>query len=598
MSTYMPVKILSHPKKQSPGLRLNKLVSFAFCLLGFTSLFATAQTLSLHNDSRTLSSLSGTATLTGNSELHITGTGDPIQNSTINLDSADAWLFLDNVLPSQVASTFLNRVRINNSTATLDQNVRVVQYGQGAVVIPHSPNFAPLQIFTDANFSGSSLSLNQYTAYDSTNLGEFSGSISSFKLKRGYMATVAQNANGTGVSKVFVAQDGDLNVGILAGGLNNSINFVRVFPWRWTTKKGIAGDAGSNLKNQWDYNWNISKSSSLDKEYVAIRQTRWWPALNQDWKARGINHLLGYNEPDSAEQSNIQVGDAVWSWPDLLGTGLRVGSPAVTDGGLNWLYSFMSQANAENKRVDFIAVHYYRCYGNASDPTGAANQFYSFLKGIYDTTKKPIWITEWNNGANWTTCEDPTSSQQQAAVAAILNMLDTTPFVERYAVYNWVEDSRRVSWNDGSLTAAGTSYRDKVSPLSYVQEIPNAGTSAKATFSFDNNALDSSGNAHHAMQVGAHNFVSGYSGQAINLNGVNNYLQLSPEIGSTTDFTFAAWVYWAGGSNWQRIFDLGDGTSKYLFLTPKSSGGTLRFAIKNGGSEQVIDHSAALPTNA
>ncbi len=577
----------------SRNVRFGALLSLA---LG-ASHAAHGQTLSVNNDiHRTATLASTTATLTGTSELHVTGTGTPITGSIINLNSADAWFFLDNIVPSQVASTFLSQVRVNGANAVLDSNVRVVQYGQGAVVIPHAPTFAPLTVYTDSNFGGSSTSLNQYTAYNSAALGSFSGTISSLKLKRGYMATVAVDEVGTGVSRNYVAQDGDLDIPILPSGLNDNIKFVRVFPWRWVTKKGIAGDPSSQLKNQWDYNWNISKSSTLDKEYVAIRQTRWWPGLGQDWKALGVNHLLGYNEPNSADQSNIAYGDAVWSWPDLLGTGLRVGSPAPTDGGLSWLSSFMTQAASENKRVDFVALHYYRCYGNAADPTGAANQFYNFLKGVYDTYRKPIWITEWNNGANWTTCADPTAAQQDATVAAMLTMLENAYFVERYALYNWVEDVRRVAWDDGSLTAAGVTYRDRVSKLAHRQEIPDAGTPGTALYSFENNAQDSSGNGHHGMQVGARAFTTGKSGQAINLDGANDYIQVSPRLASGTDFTFAAWVYWTGGSGWQRIFDFGDGTDRYLFLTP-STGSVARFAIKNGGSEQVLSHSAALPTN-
>jgi hypothetical protein len=73
--------------------------------------------------------------------------------------------------------------------------------------------------------------------------------------------------------------------------------------------------------------------------------------------------------------------------------------------------------------------------------------------------KRPLWVTEWNNGANWTGCADPSFAQQEAAVQAMIDMLETTPFVERYALYNWVEDVRRVKWDDGSLTAAGVRYR-------------------------------------------------------------------------------------------------------------------------------------------
>ena len=121
-------------------------------------------------------------------------------------------------------------------------------------------------------------------------------------------------------------------------------------------------------------------------------------------KARGSTQLLGYNEPDHTDQANMTVGDAIYSWPDLLWTGLRVGAPAVSDGGLSWLYDFISQADAAGLRVDFVPVHYYRCYGNAGDAAGTANQFYNHLKGIYDTVKRPLWVTEWNNGANWTSC--------------------------------------------------------------------------------------------------------------------------------------------------------------------------------------------------
>jgi hypothetical protein len=62
--------------------------------------------------------------------------------------------------------------------------------------------------------------------------------------------------------------------------------------------------------------------------------------------------------------------------------------------------------------------------------------------------------------------------------------------------------------------------------------------------------------------------------------------------------TFAAWVKWNGGGDWQRIFDFGSNSTKYLFLTPRASNGRMRFAIRNGGAEQVVDAPAALPANS
>ena len=297
------------------------------------------------------------------------------------------------------------------------------------------------------------------------------GGIRSFRLKRGYMATIAQHENGTGISRNYVAQDHDLDVKDLPAELDGAIGFVRIFPWRFTSKKGIAGGIWQNLDVGWFYDWNIGANSTAEVEYVPIRQKRGWPGLKQDWKRKGSTHLLGYNEPDRPDQANLKVDDALAAWPDLLATGLRLGTPAVSDGGLGWLYAFLDKADEARLRVDFVAVHYYRA-APPNNPKAAARQFYNFLKGIHDRAKRPIWVTEWNNGANWTNAGDPTESQQRQAIKEMIEMLDGTPFVERYALYNWVEDCRAVQRKDGSLTPAGEVYRDKVSPLGYKQAKP------------------------------------------------------------------------------------------------------------------------------
>lgn len=566
---------------------------FLVPLMAFT---ASAQ-VAITNGVRTYTALTNTVVnMSGVCELRLSSSTAPLSGCTINLNSSGAWLLLTGVKPSVVVSTYLSQVRINGAAATADSNVRVAQYGQnGAVVIPHASTFQPLTVFTQPQFAGAATSFGQWTSYT----GAAITNISSFRLRRGYQAVLAQSANGASYSRCYIAQDGDLEVGVMPATLDKQVQFIYVTPWRWMPKKGVAGDPGISLLNAaWWYNWNISSSSSRDVEYVAIRQDRWWPGLGQDWKTRGINTVLGYNEPDSAEQANLAVGDAIWSWPDLLATGLRVGSPATTDGGWNsWLYPFMTQADAAGLRVDYVAVHYYRCY-DPSNPSGAATQMYNALKGIYDQTKRPLWITEWNNGANWTTCADPTYAQQQACVSAMINMLEDAPFVERYAIYNWVEDVRSVTTN-GVLTPAGVTYRDKVSNLSHLQAMPDNGTRGIARFRFNTNTWDVSGYCNNGMAVGAPSYTTGHDGQAqaIALDGANSYVQLPANIARGGGFTFAAWVFWNGGGNWQRIFDFGNDTSHYLFLTP-SSGSNLRFAINNGGGEQIVERAGALASGS
>ncbi len=557
---------------------------------------ARAQTLAIHDDIQTLATLTNTTvTLTGRAELRITGTGDPLPGCVVHLNSPDSMLLLTGIVPSATASTFLSRIRVEGAVAVSGGNVRVVQYAHGTAVVPHSPDFAPLEVFDGRYFTGASKFLTQYTAYKNALLGTMTAAIGSFKLKRGYMATFATQESGAGISRNYVAQDGDLEISLLPTTLENAVRFVRVFPWRWTGKKGIGGNIANPIKALWWYNWNLDQNSPLDREYVAIRQTRWWPGLDEDWKTRGVNHLLGFNEPDHVDQANMTVADAISTWPELLATGLRVGSPAPTDGGASWLYDFVSQADSNGLRVDYVAVHYYRSYFTASDPAGAATQFYNFLKAIHDQVKRPIWVTEWNNGANWTSGPDPTHAQQQATVAAMIEMLDNTPWVERYAIYNWVEDVRRVVWDDGWPTDAGFTYRDKISPLSYAQEMPDSGTGTSTRYSFDGHSRDMSGNGLDAMRVGAPRFVQGRHGQAIEFNGSTDYLQITPRTADSTDFTFAGWVNWGGGGDWQRIFDLGEDSNNYLFLCPRTAVGNLRFAINTGGGEQILSAPALTP---
>ena len=414
---------------------------------------------------QTRSSLpAGTTTLSGTTSLRITGPLESIEG-TLNFTSPDAWLILDRVPASQALDQLLDRIRIYGSPAIPEQTIRVAQHAAGSVIIPHGADFPALTLFLNQGCSGPAMPVKCHATEESIE----GMRAASFRLKRGYMLTLAQNPDGTGVSRNYVAQDHDLDITELPKGLDEGIGFLRLFPWRWTNKKGVAGAIWQDLGVGWFYDWNISTRSSPDIEYVPIRQNRWWPGLNQDWRDRGALHLLGFNEPDRPDQAKMTVDEAIQTWPQLLRTGLRLGSPAPADSGLNWLYEFMDKADAAGLRVDFVAVHYYRAFHDPGDPKGAARQLQNFLKGVHDRTKRPIWVTEWNNGANWTREPKPNERQQRDAIREMIRMMDETPYVERYAIYNWVEDVRHVKRNDGSLTPAGEAYRDQESPPAYQQ---------------------------------------------------------------------------------------------------------------------------------
>ncbi|MBB5350511.1 hypothetical protein HNR46_000739 [Haloferula luteola] len=399
------------------------------------------------------------------SELHLTGTDDPLRGSSVHFTAADGWLFFDHIKPSEVIEKFIDRMLVNGSIAELDVNLRVAAHASGTVVIPQGPEFSALDLHGAANLAGPRVGCVSYRKYGGSDLPK-SGS---FLLRRGYMATLAENEDGTGFSKNYVAQDHDVLVDRLPKELIDRLQFVRVFPWNWCSKKGIAGGIHDGLQCGWFYDWNIGARSSPDLEYVAIRQNQHWPGMDQDWRAKGINHLLGFNEPDKKDQANMSVDAAIANWPTLLKTGLRLGSPAVSDGGLGWLYDFMTKADKAGLRVDFVAVHYYRAVPDPGDGRAAAASMKGFLDDIHRRTGRPIWITEWNNGANWTPHRDPSETEQKRAIEAMIEMLDETPYVERYALYNWVEEGRKLKRDDQSLTPAGVAYRDHPSPVFFEQ---------------------------------------------------------------------------------------------------------------------------------
>lgn len=556
------------------------------------------QVINIGAGAQTYDSLSGaTVTISGKSELRLTGTSAVLSGSVVNLTSTDAAVVFTQVKPSVVLSTYLGQLRVNGAAATSGTNVRVVQYEMGAIVLPHAPSLQPLQAWSGPEFSGTNRTFAQYTYYNTASaLGVYERTISSFKLKRGYMATFATQPNGTGTSQVYVAQDGDLEIARLPAKLDNAIRFVRVLPWRWVAKKGSCDVGPTVVDAAWYYNWNNdgdTVQSTADYEFVPIRQQRWWPAYPTNKPES--NHLLGFNEPDNPVEDayttlgNGSIDTAIAVWPELLATGLRVGAPAVTDGGEAWLYEFIDKADAAGLRVDYVPIHFYRCGYTAS-------QLYNWLYNIHVRTGRPLWVTEFNNGANWTGCADPTYQQNADTLAAFIDMLDNAPFVERYAVYSRVEAVRQITYDDGSLTPAGVVYKANASPVSYAQRVPKNGSRAVAQFGFEGDAADGSGFGNNAVPVGRPAYQAGRSGQALRLDGATGHVLLPPELASGTSFSFAAWVNWDGGANWQRIFDFGRDTTRYMFLTPGSGSGTLRFAIRNNGAEQIVQTGTALPS--
>src|SRR3569833_1226487 len=110
--------------------------------------------------------------------------------------------------------------------------------------------------------------------------------------------------------------------------------------------------------------------------------------------------------------------------------------------------------------------------------------------------------------------------------------------------------------------------------------------------------FDATGNGNIGLLNGGASFVSGRFGNAVLLNSSNSgYVSLPTGIVSfVTDFTASAWVYLYSAQTWGRVFDFGNGTSNYMFLTTGNSNGVPRFSIVLGGCTSYnLDAPSALP---
>lgn len=396
--------------------------------------------------------------------------------STIDLANEDAWVIFDNVRPSDVISNYLKYVKIKNLTSNQSTNCRVAIYLQGAVVYPFKESNTALYGYSGQQFTGEEYKLKLGT---NSNMGAAENNIQSFILKRGYMVCFSTENNGKGYSRVYVADHQDKKIEALPAELSGRISRAYIRKWNWVSKKGWCNTKATSSINTegklvgstWFYTWGADRSTQTDMEYIPIKQHIYWPSY-KDINQPNSTACLGINEPDHSEQhNNCDCKGVIDSWkattmmPDFLESGMRIGSPAPTNE--SWLYDFIGHVNDMAYRCDFVAFH---CYWGTNEAANS-DAWWSKLSNMYNKTKRPIWITEWNNGASWTTEKWPSSysdqlTYQKNKIKEILSTLDNADFVERYAFYNWDGGMPRyaLQWdsnkNNWWVTPCGEVYRD------------------------------------------------------------------------------------------------------------------------------------------
>ncbi len=175
--------------------------------------------------------------------------------------------------------------------------------------------------------------------------------------------------------------------------------------------------------------------------------------------------------------------------------------------------------------------------------------------------------------------------------------------------YTTIATTNATSFADTGVAPGVTYYYvlSAVLPAGQTPTTPEVSVSVGATLHarlpFDEGAgttaADVTGHGWDGTLINSPAWVTGYSNNAVNLNGTSQYVSLPAGVVSNlTDFSIAAWVNLASVSQWMRIFDFGSGTGSYMFLTPLGGSGVIRYAIttNSNGAEQRIDGASVLAT--
>ncbi|WP_282613629.1 glycoside hydrolase family protein [Streptomyces sp. XM4193] len=220
----------------------------------------------------------------------------------------------------------------------------------------------------------------------------------------------------------------------------------------------------ADVNASWYYNWASGPDLATPDgtEFVPMIWGRESVTDEElDRAAREGSQLLGFNEPDLGEQSAMSVEEALDLWPRLESTGLRLGAPAVAHSGDvagGWLDRFMRGAEERGLRVDFIPVHWY----GADFGPNATDHLRSYLDAVAERYGKPVWLTEYAL-IDFTGSQPryPSEQEQTAFVRSSTEMLNSLPYLERYAWFTLSTDTHQTGLYDGAnANSSGAAYRD------------------------------------------------------------------------------------------------------------------------------------------
>lgn len=227
-------------------------------------------------------------------------------------------------------------------------------------------------------------------------------------------------------------------------------------------KKGHGGfpTLAAQTQPEWAYAWGQTDSFPASVDFWPMQ----WGSFNwDDWPKRAPawlrnaepTVLMGFNEPDGAEQANMPVDLAVSMWPRIEVQGMPLLAPAPVNPTNSWITSFMNGVTNNEMRVEYVAVH---SYGSPRNADG----FMSSLQTTRNTFQRDVVVSEFSV-VDWSDTNGWTDDEPYNFFAEVFWRMELTSWVRRYAVFiftdepgNPISDNRGEMLNaDGTFTPEG-----------------------------------------------------------------------------------------------------------------------------------------------
>ena len=209
------------------------------------------------------------------------------------------------------------------------------------------------------------------------------------------------------------------------------------------TKRGLAyndgelcASFGSNFG--FAYNWAQTESKDVGAPFIPMMHKvsdstaeAWLANVDKAVKA-GSKAVMGFNEPDHAEQANLTPEAACTAWKEYMNPiasshpDVTILGPSVTNGGapmgLDWLSRF--HEGCPDAIVHATNIHFYDIYEEAT-----IDRFKAQVEKAATNYGKPVWITEF--GLN------PGSASEEQAASFLKEAMAYCDSSDKVQGYSW-----------------------------------------------------------------------------------------------------------------------------------------------------------------